>query len=94
MAEVQEHRNGIQSIEVQLLSIKDKDGNEVNKWYGRSPTYKDADGKEHPRVINMVRGEAERLITAKRAIATSDIKAKAKSGRPPANKAAPVPSNK
>jgi hypothetical protein len=95
--EVQEHRNGIRSIEVQLIPIPDKDGNELNKYYGRNPTYIDADGNVQPVRLNLIEGEARRLITAKRAIAVDDIKTQkpnAKRGRPPANKKADAPINK
>lgn len=81
---IQAHRNGVESITVEILSIKDNKGNETNDWFGRKPGS----------IINMIRGEAERLIRAKRAIDIADKKPPAKRGRPPKAKAAVAPSNK
>lgn len=91
---VAEHRNGIRSIEVQLLSVKDDDGNELNNYYGRKPTHKDDDGKDRPVILNLIEGEAHRLVTAKRAIAVDDIKPKKKRTAAPSNKRAAPTNNK
>lgn len=90
--QVQEHRNGVRSILVEITSIKDEKGNETNFYYskGRGPGTK----------LNLVEGEARRLIDSGRAKAVSDEKPKPKPKPKPKGqtkakpKAMETPSNK
>ena len=90
MSEVQKHRNGVSSIEVEFTSIKDPEtGEETNLYYNMKPTYIDADGNEQPVRKTLVEGEALRLIQQRRAKPV-----RAKKTRAPSNKQAATPKNK
>ncbi len=82
--QVQEHRNGVTSIEVEITSIKDKDGKERNYYYGK--------GRGPGTILNLVEGEARRLIDSGRAKPVDRKEKKAK-GAPKA-KATTAPNNK